>query len=300
MIEERQDNENTNDDQLPPIPDSILNKYHIEPNLAKYDIEQTSPSQNKSTKVMYLRSSQRKLDQFWQAFIYLECKPTRGDRQFLSQIISTTNNNAKLHTSMTNNGTALKFSPLYRSKLGSPQNLHVTLTPNIPFASEALRDSMLQVLSDKINKCKIRPFVLEFESARACKLLRSVVNDKLFLALDVKEEIKRNQLMEIHEIIDETLKKVIPEYYSQSWKNRAKDFYLNNAHMSLAESNTVPSRMVKDFKKLQDLLSYNNNPKNCNDGDKETIQEENNLSFQIRTLKVDIDRQTLTIPFIPL
>lgn len=213
---------------LPSLPTEILDKFHIAPNISKF------------TNEMSLASNFTIKKGFYSSFIYLEWRPTKLYRQLVFKHINDYNLAFKeLHNTHSNQ----QFVPLHMNELGSPLPLHVSLSQNLIFHSEAQRDSMLTALQTRISTQNIPTFAIEFEPSPI--ILSSHLNNAMFLTYSVQEEFKKTVLKQIQDAIHESLKEAFPN------RNIEKKYELDNQslHMSIAQMCNVPSYLMKHYHK---------------------------------------------------
>ncbi|CAB4254819.1 similar to Saccharomyces cerevisiae YLR132C Essential protein of unknown function [Maudiozyma barnettii] len=171
-------------EELPIVPNSILNKYHI------------APSTNIDNNKMNRGSSSATL---WNTFIYLEWRPSVKDRRYLDKILRYYDN------VMNQNGIRLKLDPLYWTELGSPCPLHISLSPNIRLRDVADRDRLFKRMELAIERSKLTPFEVKFDTVPKC--VRSLTNPKsCFLTLPVNRTTRMGPITELFKMIEESEK----------------------------------------------------------------------------------------------
>lgn len=250
---------------LPRLPTAILDKYHIEPNIAKYNTNMSFSSKvNSNVKN-------------WCTFLYYEWRPNRIERSILAKMVSKFN-----ETCRSNNIGVTKrihFEPLHLSSLGSPLPLHISLSQNIYFTRESDRNAFYESLSKRIQQSEnIFPFTMKFQPIFS--ILPSFLKDSLFLTLAVDPEIKSNEIECTCNIIQESLKEVFPQK-SQS-EIQSMSCNPSMVHMSIGQALNVPNDIMNNWNMLSAQLPMNH--------------EGQSFEFQILSLKFDKNRQILSIP----
>lgn len=112
------------EDSLPRLPEDLLDKYHIG----------VSMGRNTSSVTSALA--------YWTSFIYIDWRLSFRDTRLLSQYVSQCN------IAFAKQG--VKFNPLFYSSLGTRQNLHLSLTPNITFLSRDQRSQFFERLQGRL------------------------------------------------------------------------------------------------------------------------------------------------------
>lgn len=110
------------EDKLPLLPPGLLDKFHIEPSTKKRKVEDMN-------------------NRVWTSFIYLDWRLTSRDRNTLSQYLTLCNSKFKAF--------GVDFQPMFHSEFGTPMNLHLSLSPNLMFPTETIRDKFFSLLQDK-------------------------------------------------------------------------------------------------------------------------------------------------------
>ncbi|CAI6807827.1 ANM_collapsed_G0037150.mRNA.1.CDS.1 [Saccharomyces cerevisiae] len=129
---------------LPAIPDSIILKYHIPPNLQKYEHQDMNMSR------------------FWRSFTYFEWRPTPAIHRQLQKIICKYKETF-MKQEYTNPYQLVDFDPLFISHLGAPKPLHVSLTRSLLFETEEQRHVFIQEMRNGLRNNEIT--LLNFRSA---------------------------------------------------------------------------------------------------------------------------------------
>lgn len=250
--------DNSDDDKLPVVPHSILDKYHIGPSINTADY-------NKDNSTMSVKFPAKS---FWNTFIYLEWRPTTRDRQQLFKLVTHYTEVFK------RNGIPIKIKPLYWSDLGSPRPLHVSITSNISFNNVNNRDKLLERLQIEIQKSNIKPFEMTFN--RKPKFMRSCSNPKVcFLVLDIETEIKKKYMIQLHRIIEKCKKEL----------NSKTLFNLDilQSHMSIAQVHFKHDTKSPDIDTLNQVI------------EDEPADNVEIPSFEVNAVKFDKNRQSLSI-----
>ena len=250
--------DNSDDEKLPAVPDSILDKYHIGPSINKKNSNQDNSSMNIKFPVK----------SFWNTFIYLEWRPTMRDRQQLFKLVTYYTDVFK------RNKVPVKIKPLYWSDLGSPRPLHISITSNISFNNVNHRDKLLEKLQNEIENSNIKPFEMTFNEKP--KFLRSYSNPTIyFLVLDIETEIKKNYIIHLHRIVEKC----------REGLNCNILFNLDvlQSHMSIAEVHMKRDSNLPDIDTLNQII------------EDESASNVNIPSFEVNAIKFDKNRQSLSI-----
>ncbi|CAI4047528.1 hypothetical protein SUVZ_12G1820 [Saccharomyces uvarum] len=171
---------------LPAIPDSVLSKYHITPNLKKYEQQDMN------------------MTPLWRSFVYCEWRPTPQVRRELQQIIFKYNKIFMKHNS-TDPYQLAELSPLFLSNLGAPKPLHISLTRTLRFESEEQRHTFVQEIRHGLKHNKFAPFTLEVSPHP--KLYISERANALYLGLPISECSSSTHLSSFKPIIENALQK---------------------------------------------------------------------------------------------
>lgn len=250
--------DSSDDDRLPAIPSSVLDKYHIGPSF-------TSANSNKEKSAMSIKSSAKS---FWNTFIYLEWRPTTKDRQQLFKLVTYYTETFK------RNGFPMKIKPLYWSDLGSPRSLHVSITSNISFNNVENRDRLLERLKVEIEKSNIKPFEMNFNEKP--KLMTSFSNPKIcFMVLDIETEIKKKYIIQLYKIIEKCKEGLdaTPLF----------DLDILQSHMSIAQVYSKDNSLFPEIETLNQIF------------EDEPASNVKIPSFEVNTVKFDKNRQSLSI-----
>ena len=157
------------EDKLPQQVDSsainrkLFDKYHIKPT--------TGPKRNTPDHLMKTR--------FWTSFVYIDWRLTSKERRLLSGYLAQCNNQYKKY--------GIEFKPLFYSDLGTPLNLHVSLSPNLKFGDRDERDQFFNILQNNLALKVSKSFTIPLE--RHPKLLKAPGSLTTFLTLPIDPNI---------------------------------------------------------------------------------------------------------------
>ncbi|CCF59632.1 hypothetical protein KAFR_0H02230 [Kazachstania africana CBS 2517] len=242
---------------LPPVPDSIGAKYHIEPNITKFEHEEMS--------------LQFKIGQ-WTSFIYLQWKPTAKQRILFNEIISDYNQlfNDKFKTKILDR---FEFKPTYRSDLGSPHPLHVSLSRNLTFNKQERRDEFITTLAGQIKAAQINPFQLQLQSRP--QLFQSQFDaTTLFLVLPLDPHTIKKQITNLHEVIKRTMiQYALPRNFLEA----------SRSHVTIAQLDNVPRRVMSKIDQISPSKSY--------------AEVSSMITPSITHLHLDKNRESFQLPF---
>ena len=205
--------EEAEQDKLPLLPPSLLDKYHIEPSVKKRKVDTM-------------------INRIWTSFIYLDWRLTARDRNTLSQYLALCNTKFKSYE--------VDFKPLFYSNFGTPLNLHLTLSPNLRFATETARDKFFSRLQDRLLD---RPGWLDrtVQLQSQPTLLRTSGRQTTFLTLPVSFKLFQDYIHPIFSDINATLAQE-----SLSLTEKISESFITHAHVSIAKTwaTTLPADLV--------------------------------------------------------
>ncbi|SCV00078.1 LAME_0G07382g1_1 [Lachancea meyersii CBS 8951] len=265
---ETEDSEN--EPVLQHLPDQVLDKFHISPNIGKY-------TQNEMNSVARLSATRAAK---WTSFAFIEMRPTVQQRRTLDELT------LKLATKLQRPG--LEFQPLHISDLGSPLPLHVSLSANVEFSTAAEVDAFAQMLQIEVLQRIAGPFDVAFEPC--LKMYENAERDALFLALDLEPELKNGPLFQLWQAVRESLDFCRRSEHDQDDSNAVstRTWGHDRSHMSLAKSfcakASYSSTIVDELNTV--LADTPVDP---------AILD--TLKFQCRGIKLTKQRSNLWIPF---
>ncbi|EJS42721.1 YLR132C [Saccharomyces arboricola H-6] len=246
---------------LPAIPDSVILKYHIPPNIQKYEQQDMS------------------MNRFWRSFMYFEWRPTPTVHRELQQIICKYKKTFMEHAS-TNLNQLRNLEPLFLSHLGAPKPLHISLTRSLLFETEEQRQVFIQEIRNGLQDNKMAPFTLEVSPYP--KLYISERANALFLGLPVSERTSSTHLSPFTTIIEKALRKSGISNYQQLIVS------LRDLHISIAIAIGPSKVALRRYKRLNETIEAHM----LLDGDF-TYQP----SFLVDSLYCDENRHSIKIPF---
>ncbi|CAI4035060.1 hypothetical protein SMKI_12G1980 [Saccharomyces mikatae IFO 1815] len=246
---------------LPAIPDSVISKYHITPNLQKYELQDMH------------------IGRFWRSFTYFEWRPTPAIRRQLQQIICEYKETF-MKQEYTNLSQLPDFDPLFISHLGAPKPLHISLTRSLLFETEEQRQTFIHEIHNGLQNHRISPFTLEI--CPYPKLYISEQANTLYLGLPVSGRCNRTHLSPFQTIIGEALQKSrIPDYQELIVN-------LHSLHISIAVASKASQVTLKRYQQLNEtmgaLMLLNN---------KSAYQ----LELFVNSINCDENRHSIKIPF---
>ena len=246
---------------LPAIPESVISKYHITPNLQKYEQQDMN------------------MTPFWRSFVYCEWRPTPEVRRELQQIIF------KYTKTFTEKNSSdpyqlAELSPLFLSNLGAPKPLHISLTRSLLFESEEQRHIFIREIRHGLQNNKFAPFKLEVSPHP--KLYISERANALYLGLPISERSSRTRLSSLKPIIENALQKSgIPNY--QQLIVAPCSF-----HISIAIARYPSRATLQRYQQLNEIMGA-------------IMLINNDLTYQptvlINSIYCDENRQSTKIPF---
>lgn len=246
---------------LPAIPDSIILKYHIPPNLQKYEHQDMNMSR------------------FWRSFTYFEWRPTPAIHRQLQKIICKYKETF-MKQEYTNPYQLVDFDPLFISHLGAPKPLHVSLTRSLLFETEEQRHVFIQEMRNGLRNNEIAPFKLQI--CPYPKLYISERANTLYLGLPVSECPNKAQISPFKTIIAEALQKSGISNYQDLIVSR------QNLHVSIAIASNPSKATLKRYQQLNEtmgaLLLLNND-------------FAYKLEFLVNSIYCDENRHSIRIPF---
>ncbi|SCU86372.1 LANO_0C07778g1_1 [Lachancea nothofagi CBS 11611] len=269
--------------KLKAVPQEILDKYHIAPNIDKY------------SEPMNLAATRGK----WASFAFIEMRPSMHQRLVLDQLIRDVG--AKLRAS------DLNFEPLHMSELGSPLPLHVSLSANFSFPTAGELDTFAKMLQIEVLQKVPGTFSLEFQPR--LQVYDNVDRNAFFLALDVAPAIKQAEIRQLRSAVEESIEFCrrdeddIHDHSIDASPVRTAPYTWSHerAHLSIARAfnpslaHNFPAASSGDAwrsyrRRIDDL---NESLKTVPVG-KETLDA---LKFQCRGIKLTKQRSNLWIPF---
>ncbi|SCU90131.1 LADA_0F02014g1_1 [Lachancea dasiensis] len=165
--------------RLKPLPDQILDKYHISPNIEKYSGEDMNT-----------------IARGWTSFAFVEMRPSHRQRLQIDSLVHTVG--LQLRSEI-----GLEFQPLHISELGSPLPLHVSLGPNFSFQTSQELNAFAQMLQVETWQKMNAPFEVGFEPI--LQIYDNVDRNALFLALDVSQSVKNSHIRRLWTAVQESL-----------------------------------------------------------------------------------------------
>lgn len=246
---------------LPAIPESVLSKYHIAPNLQKYEQQDMN------------------MTPFWRSFVYCEWRPTPEIRRELQQIIFKYNK-IFMKQNSTDPYQLAELSPLFLSNLGAPKPLHISLTRTLLFESEEQRHTFIQEIRRGLQNNKFQPFTLEV-SPRP-KLYMSEKANALFLGLPISKCSSSTHLSSFTPIIENALQKSGILNYEQLIVSPS------SFHMSIAMTSHPSRATLQNYQQLNEVTEA-------------IMLINNELTYQppvlINSIYCDENRHSTRIPF---
>ncbi|EHN01230.1 YLR132C-like protein [Saccharomyces cerevisiae x Saccharomyces kudriavzevii VIN7] len=212
---------------LPAIPDSIISKYHITPNLQKYEQQDMN------------------ISQFWRSFTYFEWRPTPAVHRKLQQIIYKYKKMFMKQES-TNPYRLAEFDPLFLSHLGAPRPLHISLTRSLPFETEEKRDIFIQEVRNGLRDNEIAPFTLKISPYP--RLYISERASALYLGLPVSEHSSSTHLSPFRTIIGKALQK------SGISNHQKLILSLQDLHISIAIADNPSKATLQRYQQLNQVM----------------------------------------------
>ncbi|SCW04185.1 LAFE_0H07954g1_1 [Lachancea fermentati] len=259
---------------VPIVPQAVLDKYSISPNIAKYQ---------PGSEMNFVRGR-------WNTFAFIEMRTSTQQRALLNKTIACVNEKARL--------LGVEFEPLHQSEMGSPQPLHVSLSSNVEFSTRKELDLFPKMLSIELMQKFPLHFDVQFEPA--LKLFDNYDKSALFLTLNVSDSVKRRYLSKLSTIIQESIDCCSLE---DNTKQRQQWNFVN-AHMSIGK--TSKTEMTKSY--LHDIhgnsdqaeLGFTEKFRMLNDVI-DTVHLKNSeldqFSFRCHGLKVTKERANIWVPF---
>lgn len=188
----------------------LLDKYHIKPT--------TSLKRTISERLMKTR--------FWTSFIYIDWRLTSKDRQILSRYLTHYNNQYGKY--------GIEFRPLFYSDLGTPLNLHVSLSPNLKFSTEFERDKFFDNLQKNLALKMSKSYTISLE--RHPVLMNTPGSLATFLTLPIDSNTLLNYIKPLFNEIatlwnsrDNIAGSPQPELF-------LTESFINKAHVSVAKT----------------------------------------------------------------
>lgn len=210
----------------------LLDKYHIKPTV--------NPDRTASYHLMKTR--------FWTSFIYIDWRLTSKDRQILTQYVNQCNSRYSVY--------GVEFKPLFYSDLGTPQNLHVSLSPNLKFSNEDERDRFFNILQNNLmlkgsklfGNCVSRKGSISIPLERQPKLLKAPGSSATFLTFPIDKTILANyvkplfnEIANLWNSMDGILKFSQPDI-------PVNESFIDKAHVSIAKTwSTIPPDTISSL-----------------------------------------------------
>ncbi|QHS74869.1 phosphoric diester hydrolase [Saccharomyces paradoxus] len=246
---------------LPEIPDSIILKYHITPNLQKYEHQDMN------------------ISRFWRSFTYFEWRPTPAIHRQLQKIICKYKETF-MKQGYTNPFQLADFDPLFISHLGAPKPLHISLTRSLLFETEEQRHIFIQEIRNGLQNHKIAPFTLQI--CPYPKLYISERANTLYLGLPVSEHSNRTQLSPFKMIIGKALQKSGISNYQDLIVSR------QCLHISIAIASNPSKATLKRYQLLNESIGA-------------LLLLDNEFTYQpellVNSIYCDENRRSIRIPF---
>lgn len=256
----------TEDINLPPVPEAITDRYSIAPNILKFTEDIESMRFVSPFKIKDFQANKGK----WSSFLFIEYKPSLTERDKLLQNITKFN-----RMNQTRNPELQEFEPLHISPLGVAAPLHISLSRNILFEDINEREHFYNLLSQKL--APMPQFLVQFEDK--VNIVTAKEKSRLYLTLDVAKPVKTQYIVPIMTAIEKSL--------VDSGIKDAKSFLLDPkyAHMSIADIKFAQGPTVDEYQP-QDATNIRDTP----------CVYENTPVFLASGIKYNRNRQVLTIP----
>lgn len=252
--------------ELPPVPETIIDRYSIPPNTLNFTENIESMRFTSPFKIKDFQASKGK----WSSFLFLEYNPSLAERNNLLYNITKFN-----EENLANVPGLQKFEPLHISSLGVAAPLHISLSRNILFDDATERDQFYHSLSKRV--APMSQFLVQFEDR--LKILTAREKSTLYLTLDLAQSVKEQCISPIMAAIEESLVE------TRLKTPRSYLFDSQYAHMSIATIKNAKGPTIDEYQPQDSSTSrvtpyiYSNTP-----------------VFYASAIKYNRNRQILTIP----